>query len=193
MMIREHFQKDVYIADFTEYNKTAENQLSSFSGIVIGEEDNGVIPSFLLTNENGVSFAVVNNERNIGFYTRPNGEKVSQCECIVYADRNDHRKGWMVFLELKYCKAKNIYRNMLEGISQLRDTCHYVLREKQEYDESQYRKYLVISTPGVEPLPPFDASYFDQDFLLAVKERTGAILIASNCGHIKTPAIVDFE
>ena len=38
------------------------------------------------------------------------------------------------------------------------------------------KMFLVVSTPGVEPLDPFDASYFDQDYILTVKEETGALV-----------------
>ena len=55
-----------------------------------------------------------------------------------------------------------------------------------------FKKYLVISTPGTEPLDPFDASYFDQDFMLTVKEETGATLKAVNEAFVKTPALVLF-
>lgn len=98
----------------------------------------------------------------------------------------------IMFLELKYCEPKNLYSNMLSGIGQLRATCNYILKERQEYDGSQFKKYLVISTPGVEPLDPFDASYFNQDDMLTLKEDTGAILKAANEVSIQTPAVLKF-
>lgn len=192
MMIKERFRSSVYIADFTAYNNTAGNQPTPFHGVVIREKDNGVIPSFLLANENGVSFSVVNNEKNSAFYIRPDGRKVPQCECIVHSERKDNGKCWAAFLELKYCKAKNRFQNMLDGISQLEATCKYVFDEKHEFEGKRFKKYLVISTPGVEPLDPFDAYYFDQDYVLSVRERTGAFLKSANSGRIRTTALVDF-
>ncbi len=97
-----------------------------------------------------------------------------------------------MFLELKYCEAKNLYSNMLSGISQLKATCNYILKEKQEFDGTMFKKYLVISTPGVEPLDPFDASYFSQDDMLTLKDDTGAVLKAKNEVLIKTPAVLEF-
>ena len=192
MMISETFQEDVFIADFTNYTNTPNALPVEFRGVVVGTEENGKIPSFVLTNKNKVPFVVVNNEKNPGFYTREDGRKVSQCECIVHSARNDNRKGWIVFVELKYCEAKNIYENMLDGISQLKSTCKYVLDEKREFDGRHFKSYLVISTPGIEPIDPFDAYYFDQDFILSIKEETGALLKATNVGHIRTPAVIDF-
>ena len=55
-----------------------------------------------------------------------------------------------------------------------------------------FKKYLVISTPGVEPLDPFDASYFSQDDMLTLKDDTGAVLKAKNEVLIKTPAVLEF-
>jgi hypothetical protein len=64
--------------------------------------------------------------------------------------------------------------------------------EVKAFDSKLFKKYLVISTPGTVPLDPFDASYFDQDFMLSVKEETGAVLKASNIAHIQTSALVSF-
>lgn len=192
-MISEVYSEDIYIADFTELaNKEGKENLP-YSGVVVSTQDNGIIPSFVLTDENSFPFVVVNNEKNPALFTRTVGSKVSQCECIMYAERHDKRKGWMIFLELKYCEAKNIYQNMLDGIPQLKATCKYVMDEKGVFDATLFKKYLVISTPGVSPLDPFDASYFDQDYMLTVKEETGAVLKACNIAHIQTPALLTFE
>ena len=192
-MISEVYTEDIYIADFTELaNKVGKDSLP-YSGVVVSTQDNGIIPSFVLTNENSFPFVVVNNENNPALFTRTVGSKVSQCECIMYSERHDNRKGWMIFLELKYCEAKNIYQNMLEGISQLKKTCNYVMENIAVFDKSQFKKYLVISIPGVIPLDPFDANYFDQDYMLSVKEETGAVLKACNTAHIHTPALLTFE
>ena len=191
-MISEAFQEDVYVADFTDYKNTPDAMPIEFTGVTVGTEENGVLPSFVVKNPNKVAFAVVNNEKNPAVFSREDGTKVSNCECIIHTSRNDNRKGWMVFLELKYCKPKNLYDRMLEGISQLKATCNYVFKEKNLFEASQYKKYLVISTPGVEPIAPFDASFFVQDDILSIQEETGALLKASNVATIHTPAVVTF-
>lgn len=97
------------------------------------------------------------------------------------------------FLELKYCEAKNRYARMREGIGQLKTTCNYILRDKKALNGALFnKKYLVVATPGVEPLDPFDASYFNQDDMLTVKEETGALLRAVNEVRILTPAVLSF-
>lgn len=192
-MISDAFTETVYVADFTDYVSKKGKDAVPCSGVFVGTQENGIIPSFVLTDDKSYPFVVVNNEKNGALYTKDDGSKVSQCECIIYAERHDNRKGWMIFLELKYCEEKNLYGNMLDGISQLKATCNYIMDEKRVFDSTLFKKYLVISTPGTMPLDPFDAFYFDQDFMLSVKADTnGALLKATNFAHILTPAVVDF-
>lgn len=193
-MISKVFSGDVFIADFNNFVGKPGYESVPFRGVVVAPEDNGIIPSFIIHNFNRYPFSVVNNEHNPASFKRPDGSMVSQCECIVYAERNDNRKGWMFFLELKYCEAKNRYARMQEGVAQLISTCNYIFREKRVFEADLFnKKYLVISTPGVEPLNPFDAFEFDQDFVLKVKKETGALLKAANKVLIKTPAVLDFN
>ena len=175
MMISEGYSQDVYIADFTNFvGKPGYDNLPC-QGVMVGIQENGIIPSFIIRDERAFPFSVINNEHNPAVFKREDGSSMTQCECIVFSERNDNRKGWLFFLELKYCEPKNRYDRMLEGISQLKTTCNYILKERQELDATLFNKmFLVVSTPGVEPLDPFDASYFDQDYILTVKEETGA-------------------
>ena len=192
-MISEAYSETVYVADFTDYVSKNGKDAAPCPGVLIGTQENGIIPSFVLTDDNSYSFLVVNNEKNGALYTKDDGTKVPQCECIIYAERHDKRKGWMIFLELKYCEEKNLYGNMLDGISQLKTTCKFIMEEKEVFDTKLFKKYLVISTPGTAPLDPFDAFYFDQDFMLAVKKESGGgIIRAANLAHILTPSVVDF-
>ena len=192
-MISETYSEDVFIADFTNFVGKPGYDNIPCQGVMVGIQENGIIPSFVIRDEHEFPFRVINNERNLAVFRGDDGNLVTQCECIVYADRSDNRKGWLFFLELKYCEAKNRYDRMLEGIGQLKTTCNYILKEKQELDVSHFnKKYLVVSTPGVEPLDPFDASYFNQDDMLTLKEDTGAVLKATNEVFIQTPAVLNF-
>lgn len=191
-MISVAYGESVYIADFTNFVGKPGYEDLPCRGVLVGTRENGIIPSFVVRNERGFPFSVVNFEHNPAALRGADGSYVTQCECVVYAERKDNRKGWLFFLEMKYCKAKNRYERMLEGISQLKATCNYVIKEKNEFDGSLFKKYLVISTPGVEPLDPFDSSYFNQDDMLSVKEETGAVLKAANEACIQTPAVLTF-
>lgn len=190
-MISKKFCQDVFIADFTNYVNGDSDGSVPYKGVIVDTEENGIIPSFLIHNKNGFPFFVVNNEHNLAVFKRPNGTLVSQCECIIFAERNDNRRGWMIFLELKYCEPKNLYMNILKGISQLKTTCNYIIHEKNEFDGKQFKIYFVVSTPGTEPLDPFDAFYFNQDDILNLYEETGAKLMLANEVYVKTPALVE--
>ena len=192
-MISEGYSQDVFIADFTNFvGKPGYDNLPCH-GVMVRTQENGINPSYINRDEQANPFKVINNEHNPAIFKRENGNLMTQCECIVCADRNDNRKGWIFFLELKYCQATNRCVRMLEGVSQLKATCNYILKEKQVLDTTLFsKKYLVVSTPGVEPLDPFDASLFDQDFILTVKEETGALLKAVNEVHVLTPALLRF-
>lgn len=192
-MISEAYDGDIFISDFTNYANGPDSRAVPYPGVVIERCANEIIPSFIVYDENCFPFRVINNEHNPAVFRRQDGTKKSQCECIVYADRKDKRRRWLFFLELKYCNPNNLYSNMLEGIGQLKATCKYILEEKKELDGSLFKKYLIISTPGTEPLDPFDASYFNQDDILSIKEETGALLRASNAARIKTPAVIIFD
>ena len=191
-MISERFSEDVFIADFSNYVGKPTSVPVPYRGVVVGTNENGIIPSFVIHNENRVPFKVVNNEHNPSVFKRKDGTQEAQCECIAYSERNDNRKGWLFFLELKYCESKNRYVRMLEGISQLKETCSFIFRQKRIFDEKQFKKYLIISTPGVEPLEPFAEFYFDQDYMLSVQEETGALLRAANEVFVKTSAVLIF-
>lgn len=193
-MISEIFSGDVFIADFNNFVGRLGYESVPSKGVVVATEDNGIIPSFIIHNPDCYQLRVVNNEHNPAVFKRSDGSMISQCECIVYSERNDNRKGWLFFLELKYCEAKNRSERMQEGIIQLKGTCNYIFKEKRVFESDSFnKKYLVISTPGVEPLNPFDASEFDQEFILRIKEETGALLKASNEVSVKTSAVIDFK
>ena len=192
-MISERYRQDVFIADFTSFVGKAGYDNLPCQGVMVGIQECSIIPSFVIRDEHAFPFIVINNEHNPAVFKRGDGTPMTQCECIAYAERKDNRKGWLFFLELKYCEPKNRYNRMLEGISQLKTTCNYILKDRKELDATLFnKKYLVVSTPGVEPLDPFDASYFDQENMLTVKEETGALLKAVNEVSIQTPALLSF-
>lgn len=192
-MISETYREGIYIADFTEYiNQGGPADVPS-KGVYVGTDENVIIASFRLTDDNDIPFVVINNEKNPALFKKADGTKAPQCECIIFADRNDNKKAWMLFLELKYCKEKNLFHRLTEGVSQLSDSCNYIFKEIKLFQRKQFKIHLVISAPGITPLEPFDGFYFDQEARLTIKEKTGATLHVTNEAHILTPAVVAFE
>lgn len=180
------FVQDVFVADFTEYNSNNPEMPGPCAGVQISTVENGIIPSFRLTDRNRHPFMAVNFEENQQAFMREDGTKAPQCECMFYAVREES-PAWMLFLELKYCAPKNAYNNIIEGIGQLKRTCKYLLEEKQEYESARFKRYIAVSTPNCEPLDPFDANYFNQDDMLALKEETNAVLFITNQVDVHTP------
>ena len=180
------YSQDVFVADFTEYNNNHPETPAHYAGVLIATEENGIIPSFKLTDKNGHSFMAVNFEENSAVFMREDGTRVSQCECMFYAIR-EASPAWMLFLELKYCAQKNAYNSIIEGIGQLKKTCKYLLEEKQVYESARFKRFLAVSTPNCEPMDPFDANYFNQEDMLALKEETQATLFITNQVDIYTP------
>ena len=180
------FTQDVFVADFTEYNNNNPRTPAPFAGVLITTEENDIIPSFRLADKNGYPYMAVNFEENQQSFMRDDGTKAPQCECMFYAIREES-PAWMLFLELKYCAPKNVYNNIIDGIGQLKKTCKYLLEEKHEYESARYKRYMAVSTPNCEPLDPFDANYFNQDDMLALKEETQATLFITNQVDILTP------
>ena len=109
------YTQDVFVADFTEYNNNHPETPAPHAGVLIATEENGIIPSFKLTDKNEHPFTAVNFEENPAVFMREDGTKVSQCECMFYAIR-EASPAWMLFLELKYCAPKNAYNNIIDGI-----------------------------------------------------------------------------
>lgn len=180
------YTQDVFVADFTEYNNNHPETPAAYASVMIATEENGFIPSFRLTDKNRHPFMAVNFEENPTVFTREDGTKVSQCECMFYAKR-EASPAWMLFLELKYCAQKNAYNSIIEGIGQLKRTCKYLLEEKQVYESARFKRFLAVSTPNCEPMDPFDANYFNQEDMLALKEETQATLFITNQVDIYTP------
>ena len=180
------YTQDVFVADFTEYNNNHPETPAPYAGVVITSEENDIIPSFRLMDKNRHPFMAVNFEENPTVFTRENGTKVPQCECMFYAKREES-PAWMLFLELKYCAPKNAYDSIIEGIGQLKKTCKYLLEEKQVYESAKFKRFLAVSTPNCEPWDPFDANYFNQEDMLSLKEETQATLFITNQVDIYTP------
>ena len=180
------YTQDVFVADFREYNKNHPETPAPYAGVQIATEENGIIPAFKLTDKNEHPFMAVNFEENSAMFMREDGTKVSQCECMFYAIREES-PAWMLFLELKYCAPKNAYNNIIDGIGQLKKTCKYLLEENQVYESTRFKRFLAVSTPNCEPLDPFDAYYFNQEDMLALKEETQATLFITNQVDIYTP------
>lgn len=185
MTIEGPFETDVFVADYTNYINNGGESSTPSSGVYISTTEPPIVKSLLVTDKNRIKFEAVNFERNGSLLKNPDGSKHSQCECMFYAQREEG-KSWILFVEMKYCEQKNLYSDTVEAISQLKETCRYLLEEKNIFEGKDLARYFVVSTPNVEPLDPFDANYFNQDDMLTLKENYNASLFLSNQVDIHT-------
>ena len=148
MMINEAYSQDVYIADFTNFvGKHGYDNLPC-QGVMVGIQENGIIPSFIIHDERAYPFCVINNEHNPAVFKREDGSPASQCECIVCSERNDNRKGWLFFLELKYCEPKQriIEYAMNYAMDEDMATSNALKEKKRKYEDEWRRQVDAFSS-----------------------------------------------
>ena len=180
------YTTNIFISDFTRYKELYPEHVIPSDGVYVSSEPNSIIPSLLIENPHGLSIKVVNIEQNKLLFKNDDGTQTTQCECICIPLRKKPRM-LMLFVELKYCLPKNIYTNVLTAIKQLKETCRYVFGVKQYFEETKYKRAFVVATPGVAPLDPFDACYFDQDDMLTLKKEYNANIFFTNHLFLQTP------
>lgn len=188
-MIKQTTTDDIFVADFTRYKASHPEEEIPNDGVLISNCENGIVPSLWIENPNHHPIDVVNIEHNPALFKRADGTLRTQCECICYAIRSES-PAWMLFMELKYCQPKNRYENILTGMHQLKETCKYVLEEQGLFEDAKYKRVFVVSTPGIEPLDAFDATYFDQEDMMAFRKECKAVLYLSNHLVVHTPVHV---
>lgn len=179
------FETNIYVADYTNYLSNGGKEITPSKGVFITPSLPPVINSLLITNKKCIKFEAVNFEHNKALLKNPDGTNHSQCECMFYAIR-DSGKSWILFVEMKYCEQKGIYDETMGAITQLKKTSRYLLEEQDVFKDKDFTRYFLVSTPNAEPLDPFDASYFNQDDMLTLKEEYKAILFLSNQVDIHT-------
>ena len=73
------YTQDVFVADFTDYNNNHPKTPAPYAGVLIATEENGIIPSFKLTDKNGYPFMAVNFEENPAVFMREDGRMYVLC------------------------------------------------------------------------------------------------------------------
>lgn len=120
--------------------------------------------SFCLFKENTIKLADENKER-------------SHCEGVFFPDKNAE-KTWLVFLELKYPKRKNLGENLRKAREQLIFTLD--LFRKQGIIETKKLVYLIFSAPNFTNKTPFENWSMKPDELKKIKKTKYAIMRGIN-------------
>lgn len=150
------YDGDTYVADYTEAWQQAHKAglpEPENSGVVISEQPFADIKSFHLKNDKQVGYWGVNLEKNKSLFA--SGEK--DCEC-VFQSAKFKKKGWLLLLELKYCKdeERNLADNLDKAVKQVTQTYH-TLSNNGIVNPEQLRVYCNIAAPksGKEPFTSF--------------------------------------
>ena len=176
---------NLLVVDFTEYHKKHPEESLPSNGVMFLEEPDDRLGAFCMLNPNHVSYKAINIEENQALVTNRSGLLVKQCECIFKANREEGRR-WIMLLELKYCKEKNIPINMENAIYELEKCYDFLKNEKHYFDDNSYLIYLCVSHPEYDIFTPFKNSIYNQNKRLELKEK-GVLLLYSNAVKILTP------
>ena len=135
--------------------------------------------AFHLIDNSGVDYNSVNFEHTPAFFMGKDGKKFRNCECMFSSCYAKKRK-WMLLLEMKYGKEKNIKENAEDALDELEKTKDRLF-EKGVLNYDEYRLYFDISFPEYTSREPFQSFLFSPNELLAYKEKQKVNLMGYNC------------
>ena len=165
--------KTLYLSDYTE-------QTHSVRGVEIFEDIPPTDIDFLeLKNDVNLSVGYIDFDNTS--FTHPNGDALSQCECVVFPCKSDINS-WIFFAELKY--SANSYRNnrnIRKAIKQLYKTRTYYLY-KGIFSKTN-PCYLLASLPM--QVEPFAQTVVSQMDLQRLKRKHHVILRLQNHAEIQ--------
>lgn len=166
----------LYVADYTEQTKRRpiRRGVELFEACPPGDID-------FFTVRNPLCFEVDAIRFDNYSFVRPNGDSLSQCECVIYP-RSSNDESWILFLELKYStKTKNNRCNLEKAKCQLFKTQYYY-KSKGIFGKSN-TCYLLVSLP--EQREPFPNSSLSQAYLLNMKKKHNVVMRFQNQVEIK--------
>ncbi|MFG6385823.1 MAG: hypothetical protein K1V80_05050 [Muribaculaceae bacterium] len=133
---------DCFVADYTEYT-------ASQVGVVMSETPFDDIEAFhLQSGRHPVSYLAVNLEEHPSFI-----KHIENCECFFLSTTPCDRP-WLLFLELKYCKARNIGSHAAKAIHQMACVLRKLVDENV-IEADRYRIYFNYSSPSNNRRQPF--------------------------------------
>lgn len=169
------FNSDSFVVDYTNDN----DKSIAKRGVEITLEDpcyeHG---SFHLIDDCSIEYHCVNFEHTPAFFTGENGKKLRNCECMFSACYAKKRK-WVLLLEMKYSKEKNIKENAEDALDELEKTRDRLM-EKGVLNHDEYRIYFDISFPEYTSKEPFQSFLFSPNDLLEYKEKQKVNLLGNN-------------
>lgn len=168
---------DCFVADYTEYT-------SSQVGVVMSETPFDDIEAFhLQSGRHPVSYLAVNLEEHPSFI-----KHIENCECFFLSTTPCDRP-WLLFLELKYCKARNIGSHAAKAIHQMACVLRKLVDENV-IDADRYRIYFNYSSPSNNRRQPFTHFMHTPADILDLIEQYDAYYLGFNHLIIAGPQFI---
>lgn len=170
-------EDDCFVADYTEYS-------NSRAGVVLAEEPFRDIEAFQLKQgRHRVRYVAVNLEQHPAFI-----RGIENCECF-FASATPCERPWMLFLELKYCKARNIGSHTTKAISQMAAVLRKLI-EEEVIDAEDYRIYFNYASPANRRRQPFTHFVQTPASSLYLIEQYNAYFLGFNQLIIASPQFI---
>lgn len=170
-------RRDCFVADYTEYT-------ASQVGVVMSETPFDDIEAFhLQSGRHPVSYLAVNLEEHPSFI-----KHIENCECFFLSTTPCDRP-WLLFLELKYCKARNIGSHAAKAIHQMACVLRKLVDENV-IDADRYRIYFNYSSPSNNRRQPFTHFMHTPADILDLIEQYDAYYLGFNHLIIAGPQFI---
>ncbi len=168
-------KSDSFVVDYS--NDSDKNVAKR--GVEITPEDPAYTHgAFHLIDGCGVDYFTVNFEHTPAFFTGEDGKKLRNCECM-FSSCYAKKKKWVLLLEMKYSKEKNIRENAINALDELEKTRDRLL-EMGVLNHDEYRLYFDISFPEYSSREPFQSFLFSPNELFEYKEKQKVNLMGYN-------------
>lgn len=162
------FRDDCYVADYTEYT-------ASRCGVKISGEPFDDIEAFhLQRGRHHINYVAINLEEHPSFI-----HHIENCECFFMSTAPVCDRPWLLFLELKYCKARNIGSHASKAVHQMACVLRKLVDE-DIIDPDRYRIYFNYSSPTNNSRQPFTHFMTTPADVLELVERYNAYYLGFN-------------
>ncbi len=175
---------DCYVADYSEATKDEKKVVISLAPF----NDIAYFHLHKRNIHNHIPYLAVNLEEYPAFR-----KDIENCEC-VFKSMSQNDGSWVMFLELKYCKADHIESYCFKAYSQMNKILAK-LEKQGVVDRSKNNVYFVYSVPDYPEKVPFGAWTVSQNDVLKEFEESGIHLIGeckmliATPKHLQTPKI----
>ena len=173
------FTKECFVADYSN----DQNPAVAKNGVVISLIPIPEIESFQikkLRDDDNVPVFAINFEKHPAF-----SHSIQCCECC-FSPLIDKDNGWVMFLEMKYCKPENAEIYAAEAYHQMRGALDKML-DLDLVDKKRQQIYFVFSVPKSTASIPFSSFLTTPGSTITIEKTEGIHLLGANSVIIATP------